>query len=295
MDGLLSQVRLQLERDLEKICMEEQNTLYAAKKSLVVIRDCCRQLSTLRVQCEFKTKDEEIYFFKELKCYYYSLLFYNQDIIEILGGIPNGSKEAKQNFLKECLHKLNDHFINNRNLYTYYRVSETNHDYQYFSLIKRHDSKFDDQGRNMFCDDDYSSSHDLLYSRVISNDRIEKYLHHEIDKLNGVESLYGNQNNRFPKKHFQWTESKAALIELLYALHGAKCINEGKTDIKELVILAQSLFPNLELGDFYRTYIDLKNRSQRSKFLDALKMSLLERLDNDDEKDYPNPNSIKKK
>ena len=103
MINYFSQVRLQLEQDLTKISLEENNTLCSAKKSLLVIRECCRKLSTLRLQCDFNNKEEWIYFFKGLKCYYYSQLYYYQDIIEIEVGMPNGSKELKQNFLKENL------------------------------------------------------------------------------------------------------------------------------------------------------------------------------------------------
>src|ERR1700751_427038 len=138
MISYLSQVRLQLEHDLAKINLEENNTLYSAKKSLLVIRDCCRKLSTLRLQCDFNNKEEWIYFFKGLKCFYYSQLYYYQDIIEIEVGMPNGSKELKQVFLKESLQKLNEHFLHNRFLYTYYRTGETERDEQYFYPVKKH-------------------------------------------------------------------------------------------------------------------------------------------------------------
>lgn len=280
----LSQVRLQMEQDLNKISLEENNTLYAAKKSLVVVRECCRKLSTIHLQCNFSKREEEIFFFKELKCYYYSQLYYFQDIIEIETGMPIGSKDVKQLFLKERLHKLSEHFLHNRFLYIYYRNKGIERDHQYFTAIKKHETKFDDQGREMFCEDDYSCTYDFLFARVISNDRLEKYLHDEIQNLDELEKQRNTFLSAPYKSKLEWTESKAALVELLYALHESKCINGGKIDIRELAELAKKLFPNVDLTDYYRTYIDLKNRSDRTKFMNAMRDSLLDRLNKDDEK-----------
>ncbi len=282
MGGRLHQVRLQLEKDLEKISAEERNTLYAAKKSLVLIRECCRQLSTLRIQYDFQTKEEEIYFFKGLKCYYYSQLYYHQDILAIEAGMPNGAKKLKQVFLKEHLQKLNEHFSHNRFLYTYHRSEGTERDYQYFSPIRRHDTKFDDYGREIFCEDDYSCMYDFLYARVMSNDRLEKYLHKEIMKLEETE-MQPQVTSSLHRSKLEWTESKAALVELLYALYSSNCINNGKVDIKELIVSAKYIFPNIEISDHYRIYIDLQNRkNNRTKFIDTLKSSLSERLDREE-------------
>lgn len=90
MNNQLKQFRFQLEQDLERIFIEELNILLAAKKSLVIIREYCRTLSTIRLQYNFSIKENEIYFFKDLKCYYFSLYYYYQDIIDIECGMPIG-------------------------------------------------------------------------------------------------------------------------------------------------------------------------------------------------------------
>jgi hypothetical protein len=282
MIGHFYQVRSQLENDLEKINKEEQNDIFTARKSLVIIRECCRQLSSLHIQCDFKNREEEIHFFKELKCYYYSQLFYHQDILEIETNIPNGDKKFKQDFLKEQLQKLNEHFSHNRFLYAYYRGGGTERDHQYFTAIRKYETKFNDQGREMLCEDDYSCIYDMLYARVISNDRLEKYLHKGIMKLEETEI----QSQVPPITHrskLEWTESKAALVELLYALYSSNCINNGKVDIKELVASTKYIFPNIEISDHYRIFIDLQNRkNNRTKFIDTLRTSLMERLDREE-------------
>jgi hypothetical protein len=279
---LLSQARFQFEQDLEKIKTEEPNELYLAKNAIAIIREHCLKLSILISQIDLKTKELEIYFFKELKCFFYSQLYYFQDIRVLHSYMPNGNDKSKQSFIKECQHRLHEHFLHNRSMYSYYRTNDSEYDHQYFSHIRRHDSKFDCEGISVYCEDDYSCTHDILFARVIANDRLQKYLQFELKKNNGNESeLILNSSKR---KRLVWTESKAALVELLYALQESKCINEGKIGIKELMQSVEYLFQGLELGDYYRTYIDLKNRTHRTKFIDSLRSNLIIRLENEDEK-----------
>jgi hypothetical protein len=80
----------------------------------------------------------------------------------------------------------------------------------------------------------------------------------------------------------KWTGFKIELVELAYALHSISCINNGNIDVKEIIEAFSKLF-NIELDDFYRTYQDIRARkTERLKFLDKLKQSLQNRLDEAD-------------
>ncbi len=60
--------------------------------------------------------------------------------------------------------------------------------------------------------------------------------------------------------------------------------DNGNADIKQI---AQSLeiFFNIELGDFYHTYSELKNRKiNRTKFLDNLRDTLIRKMDEEEER-----------
>ena len=68
------------------------------------------------------------------------------------------------------------------------------------------------------------------------------------------------------------------LIELIYALHAVKSINNGQVEIKDIASLVQEAF-NIELGDYYRTFIEIRSRKiHPTKFLDNLKKSLTNRI-----------------
>ena len=81
-----------------------------------------------------------------------------------------------------------------------------------------------------------------------------------------------------------WTGSKASMIELIYALHYQGVFDNGNTDIRLIAKYFENIF-NIDLGDFYHAYLELKNRKvNRTKFLDSLRDRLIMKMDEQDEK-----------
>jgi hypothetical protein len=80
-----------------------------------------------------------------------------------------------------------------------------------------------------------------------------------------------------------WTGSKTDLIELIYALDSSGSINSGTADIKEVASVCEQIF-NIDLGNYYHTFIEIRSRKSNStKFINSLKASLLKRLKKSDE------------
>ncbi|MCT4646840.1 MAG: RteC domain-containing protein [Carboxylicivirga sp.] len=76
-------------------------------------------------------------------------------------------------------------------------------------------------------------------------------------------------------KGFQWTESKAALVELIYALYYSNALTPENGSIKELAKVFEFLF-NVKLGEIYHIFHELKNRKlEPAKFIDSLKSAFL--------------------
>ncbi|WP_057940545.1 RteC domain-containing protein [Algoriphagus resistens] len=89
------------------------------------------------------------------------------------------------------------------------------------------------------------------------------------------------KKKKFPVNH-EWTDSKSALIELAYALHSRGAVNHGKSDVKAIITLMETLF-NIQVGNFYRTFQSMRGRKKnRTIFLDSLKESLVKRMDETD-------------
>ena len=126
----------------------------------------------------------------------------------------------------------------------------------------------------------FSTSHDYKVAKIKANDLLEVYLNDELLKLN----RQGEEQYRIstPKTKLVWTDNKTSLIELIYALHCKGSFNNGNADIKEISAYFEAVF-NMELGDVYRTYLEIKNRTSRTKFLNNLHSLLNNKMDLQDE------------
>lgn len=79
-----------------------------------------------------------------------------------------------------------------------------------------------------------------------------------------------------PKK-LNWTGSKVAMMELIYALHYQGVFDNGNADIRLIAKYFESTF-DVNLGNFYQTYLELRTRKMKpTKFLDTLRETLKEK------------------
>jgi hypothetical protein len=111
----------------------------------------------------------------------------------------------------------------------------------------------------------------------LSNDLIQVYLE---DQLHSP--IHKSKSIELP--NLNWRGSKTALTELIYALHAQGVFDN--TDIKVIAKTFESIF-NVDLGDFYHTFMELKARKiNRTKFLDSLRDALIKRMDELEEDEY---------
>ncbi|EGJ99171.1 hypothetical protein HMPREF9455_00605 [Dysgonomonas gadei ATCC BAA-286] len=87
----------------------------------------------------------------------------------------------------------------------------------------------------------------------------------------------------YPKTRITWTANKIDLIELIYAWEKVGCFNYGNVNIKEIVAYIEVVF-NIDLGDYYGTFKEMRNRINRTSFLDKLVRVLNDRMDEIDRK-----------
>ncbi|PZP42872.1 MAG: tetracycline regulation of excision, RteC, partial [Pseudopedobacter saltans] len=122
-------------------------------------------------------------------------------------------------------------------------------------------------------DHSFSTSHDYKVAKIIANDLIQVYLEDQL--------YHNSQKKEISNPALNWTGSKTALIELIYALYSQGVINNGNADIKEIVKISESVF-NIDLGDFYHTFMELKSRKiNRTKFIDGLREALIKKMEDD--------------
>ncbi|MBT2623514.1 RteC domain-containing protein, partial [Chryseobacterium sp. ISL-6] len=122
-------------------------------------------------------------------------------------------------------------------------------------------------------DEDFTTSHDHKIAMIEANKLLEDYL---IKCIQNIGQNTKHDTNVMSK--LSWTSSKVSLIELVYALHKTKCFNGGNIDFSEVVRFTEEVL-NINLGNFYKTIGEIKNRKYSStKFLQLLTENLNDAL-----------------
>ncbi len=272
-----------LERELESrlpfLSLEFDKPIKRAEASMLEINSTLKKLKSFILRTKFASDNEEIDFFKNRKPLILSKLIYYNDIYRIETRKPSGGEKMIRKYYQTELFKLKEFFEENVDFYGYYRTNSTFLDHKYF-IRRKLDIKLSVDSFVFESDHRFSTSHDYKVAKIVANDLLEVYLNDEILKLNrqGEEQYVIST----PKTKLAWSDNKTALIELIYALHYKGSFNNGATDIKEISAYFEAVF-NVELGDVYRTYLELKNRTVRTKFLSGLEDLLTEKMNAGDE------------
>lgn len=242
--------------------------------------DSIRELKKHVGNLKFSNETKEIYFFKNIKPQFVSRLIFHQVIYNIESNRPNGSLKIRKKYLQIELNKLKHYFDENLDFYRYYRTGSNYLDHKYFIRGKQ-DLRLNLDAHIYEFDTEFCTSHDFKISTILANDLLQVYLENELMKLDF------NSANRdtelIPKNKLHWTGSKVALIELLYGLYTTGNFNNGNTDIKTIAAYFEKVF-DIELGDYYRAYLELRMRQNPTKFIDTMKDTLLRKMEDDDEK-----------
>ena len=154
-------------------------------------------------------------------------------------------------------------------------------DEQYFVRGNR-DLRMPLESFHFLIDDQFSTCQDGTVATIMAYDMLIVYLRKEVDDLNNNMEPTKNTPMEKPSKLF-WTGSKTDLIELLYALHTSKSINGGTVDIKEMASHFEHFY-NIDLGNYYHTFIEIRSRkTSKTRFLDKLIELLNQRMESLDE------------
>jgi hypothetical protein len=280
MFSYINKLRAKLFANLKLIEAEKNSILKQSEQSIQLINLTLLEIKKYLRKNKFPSRSEEILFFKEIKPSIYSKLIYFVKIFNIESKRPNGSDKSQKKYLLNELNKLEKYFSDNLEFYQYMRNNMTYLDDKYF-VRGRLDLRLYVDTFTYDADPDFSTSHDYKVAKILANDLLNIYLKSEIAIMERKD-LSANKNFIISKGKYTWTESKAALTEFIYAIHSVKCINNGNIDIKEIADFLESLF-RIDLGDYYRDYLQIKSRQNQTKFLDALKTALTNRINEQDE------------
>ena len=275
MRKFVQKINKNINQSIQIIEAEENYILHKLKEIILLIQAELCNLKDFIAKYKFKNDNEEIFFFKELKPQIASNLIYYAEVFKIESKKSFCSDESLDEFLIEKIKNINHFFNANIRFYQYYKLKSTFQDDNYF-LRNKESLFFNLEGIHLFSDLTFTTSHDYLTAKIIAYNKLKKYLNSELVKQKKL-----NANFNFQNTNFYWTDSKSSLIELIYALHESHSINHGNCDLKEIISFFETGF-NVELKNASRTYIEIKQRSIPTKYLDHLKESLIRKIQTED-------------
>ncbi|MBS1740473.1 MULTISPECIES: RteC domain-containing protein [Weeksellaceae] len=265
----------ELEEEIKELIYDQGNFLSFYEKAIELILSKTAKLKEYILKKGFKNVQEEIHFFKYQKPAIISQLIYYNAIYKIEARKPYGAKHIRK-YLNKELKKLKRFFDNNLDFYKYYRSNNSFLDENFF-VRGKHDIKLWLDTYYFQSDQTFSTSHDYKVAKIIANDLIQVYIE---------DQLYSKtqEGKSASTQSLNWTGSKTAMIELIYALNCQGVFDNGNSDIRLIAQHFETTF-NIDLGNFYQTFLELRTRKiNRTKFLDELRDGLLRKMDEQDEK-----------
>ncbi|MFV0593643.1 MAG: RteC domain-containing protein [Draconibacterium sp.] len=263
-----------LETKIHELDVEIDAPIQRIETIIVLIVNSLAELKAFVLKKGFKDTKEEIKFFKYQKPAIVSKLIYYNAIYKIETKKPYGNGKALKKYFNNELAKLKRYFDNNLEFYKYHRTNNSFIDEKLF-VRGKHDIKLSLDTFYFEADHRFSTSHDYKVAKIIANDLIQVYLE---DQLTNSSNKKGTETTALT-----WTGSKTSLTELIYALFSQGVFDNGNADIKVIAKTFETAL-NINLGDFYHTYLELKSRKMnRTKFLDSLRDALIKKMDEQEE------------
>ncbi|WP_414652896.1 RteC domain-containing protein [Gelidibacter sp.] len=280
MRSIYEEALLSILKEEEEISFEAKHVIEESYHMIVFLRNLLSDLKNHVLENGFMDDNEEIVFFKTIKPQILGKLIYYNKVFRIETSRPVNVGKMYFNYFSDELQELKQDYKEhsyNSEFYRYYRTGRTDYDREFFLLGKINPHI----GLNSFIfeiDTQFSTYYDYKVSRIIANELLYNYLLAKITPDDSVPSFHpdtqGNQD-------FLWTESKNALIELIYALYVSKAISGGKVGIRKIARVFQILF-NVQLGDVHHAFHRMKDRAgNRTAFLDQIKMAIEQYMDKD--------------
>lgn len=277
MKNFTNRLLIELENQLEENQTIDDDPIKILEEAIEYVIISLEKLKTFFKNYNLNNKQEEIYFFKEIKPQFTSKLIYFNEIYNIEINKPIGDEKRLKKYYSKEIKKLKNFFTKNKEFYKYYRTKNSCLDKKYF-LRKKYDIKLTLESYYFQSDPVFSTSHDYLIAKLIANEKIIIFLENKLNKQ--IENTTKNNN----KTILKWTGTKVALVELVYALHNEKIINNGNISLNEC-IKAVEIFFNTEIKQHNRIFLEIRNRKtiDKTNFINSLQINLNNKINQLDE------------
>ena len=277
MKNFTNRLLIELENQLEETQTIEDDPIKKLEVAIEYVVISLEKLKAFFKNYNLNNKQDEIYFFKEIKPQFTSKLIYYNEIYNIEINKPIGDEKRIKKYYSKEIKKLKNFFTKNKEFYKYYRTKNTCLDKKYF-LRKKYDIKLTLESYYFQSDPVFSTTHDYLIAKLIANEKIIIFLE---NKLNNQTA---NTTKKNDKNILKWTGTKLALVELVYALHNEKIINNGNISLNECIKAVENFF-NTEINQHNRIFLEIRNRKtiDKTNFINSLHVNLNNKINQLDE------------
>ncbi|SFU19148.1 RteC protein [Algoriphagus locisalis] len=259
---------LQMKEEVGTIGSSTSNPLRAAEQSYLIVSNYCDQVKAPKT---FNSPESEVVFFKKIRPGFEAELLYFGELYYILSTLPRRRKDRIRHFAKQYA-PIRLFYRRYQLLYEYWSLGRSDCDSQLFTRDKV------DAPLLIMSPLPLGDSHCTPAGKVFARFRAYSELHGFLDKE------ISRLENRTAKESqvLKWTATKAALVELAYALKATGAINNGNASIRDIATHLERVFAQ-DLSQFYRTFQEIRIRkNSRTTFLDRMKEKLERWMDNTD-------------
>jgi len=274
----LQTIILEIHNKEDKVSLQNKRLIDEAYEMTLYLQELLFSVKEFVIKEGFKDEAEETHFFRTVKPQILGKLIYYNKVFRIETTCPVSNGKMYYSYFSTQLAHLKREYIEhicNTDFYRYYRSGRTDRDDTYFK--RGHINYHDGLNSIVFeIDPAFSTFYDYKIARIIANELLYTYL---LSKINPDENPDMVMQKPESTKDVFWTESKNALIELIYALYASGAISHGKIGIRKISLMFKILF-RIPLGDLHHAFHRMKTRSgSKTAFLDQLKQSLEEYMD----------------
>ncbi len=275
MENFTAKLLSELAEDLKRIAVTSENRLQQAERSFKAADKAIATLKTFIADYTFKSSEEEIRFFKEIKPEFQKELFYNEEVVYIESKCPKGPSKARKIFIEGILNRIQAYFDKHKYIYNYCRSGETSLDTFYFVRSP----KPIPLTPVSFCDIDpeFSNPHSNKVAKLKAFEQLSHYVF-AIQQKNENEDKEPDPSLKDNKQKLVFTGPPAALEEVLFAMNEKGWFNYGNFPASRLFQAFETIL-NIKLANPSRALIGMAIRKKGyTPHIDKMRDALIEKI-----------------
>jgi hypothetical protein len=268
-----SRLKKEIDAKIEQIECSEISMITKSLEASRVFVEAYNQLKTFILSYTFRSEEEEILFFKEIKPRLCFRLIYYRKLYNIEMDRPTGIEKQRE-YLNDLLNSINKYNGKRLDFIRYYRSGSSIFDSLYFFRGQTDTEQYMETFSHEF-DPNFSTNCDFKVAKILANDMLSDYLAREIEALNENNNLIMGSFG-FPAIKLTWKGTKAEFQEQILSWDSAATF--GDVAFTQLHSYMQNVF-NIQVdNNLSRVLDDLKTRNTPTPFMDKLKNALLRRM-----------------